>query len=152
MTVELSRLNRNIRNLPIELISIICSYTYSPQPIEITKDILSYFESKAIIRSMFSIRYQDLMPYEKDADLNWLVSDVLCFMNRNLANYYRYQDQFYEICKRNYMLRDAKHPRIKRIANRSHYKNILFQFNVYWGLLTPDERNRFIDIQKKIRY
>ena len=152
MTVELSRLNRNIRNLPIELISIIISYSYSPQPIEITKDILSYFESKATIRSMFSIRYYDLMPYEKDADLNWLVSDVLCFMNRNLANYYRYQDQFYAICKRVYMLRDAENFRIKKIANRSHYKNILFQFNVYWGLLTPDERNRFIDIQKKIRY
>jgi len=150
--MELLQLTRNIRNLPIELVSIILSYTHSPQPIEITKDIRSYFESKAIIRSMFSIRYKDLMPYERDADMNWLISDILCFMNRNRATYYRYQDQFYEICKRNYMLRDAENFRIKKIANRSHYKNVFFQFNVYWGLLTSDERNHFVEIQKKIRY
>ena len=152
MTAELTRLTKNIRNLPIELISIIISYSYSPQPIEITKDVISYFESRTIIRSMFSERYLDLMPYERDADLNWLVSDILCFMNNNRATYYRYQDQFYEICKRNYMLRNADNYRIKKIANRAHYKNVFFQFHVYWGLLTPDERNRFIEIQKKIRY
>ena len=152
MTAKLQILQRNIRNLPIELISIIISYSYSPQPIEITKDVISYFESRTIIRSMFSIRYQDLMPYERDADMNWLVSDILCFMNNNRATYYKYQDQFYEICKRNYMLRNAEHPQIKRIANQAHYKSIFFQFHVYWGLLTPDERNRFIEIQKKIRY
>ena len=152
MTAELTRLTKNIQNLPTELILIIRAYSYSPQPIEITKDVISYFESKAIIRSMFSERYVDLMPYERDADMNWLVSDILCFMNNNCATYYRYQDKFYEICKRNYMLRDAEHPRIKRIANRANYRNIFFQFNVYWGLLNSDERNRFIELQKKIRY
>ena len=146
------QLTKNIQNLPIELISIIISYSYSPQPIEIRNDILSYFESKAIIRNLFYQRYMYIASYEKDADMNWLVSDILCFMNCNRATYYKYQDQFYAICKRNYMLRDADHPRIKRIANRAHYKNIFFQFHVYWGLLTPTERNHFIEIQKKIRY
>lgn len=148
---ELQILQRNIQNLPIELISIICSYSYSPQPIEITKDILSYFESKSTIRSMFSIRYKDLMPYERDADMNWLVSDVLCFMNRHRSTFYKYEDQFYEICKRNYMLRDAENVRIRKLVNGAFNKNIFFQFHVYWGLLTPTERNQFIEIQKKLK-
>ena len=152
MSMELLRLKTNLNRLPTELMLIIRAYSYSPQPIEIRNDLISYFESKATIRNLFYLRYEDLMPYERDADMNWLVSDILCFMNHNRATYYKYQDQFYEICKRNYMLRNAEHPRIKRIANRAHYKSVFFQFHVYWGLLTPDERNRFIEIQKKIRY
>jgi len=150
--MELTRLKTNIQNLPIELISIIISYSYSPQPIEITKDILSYFESKAIIRSIFYMRYKDLMPYERNVDMNWLVSDILCFMNRHRAAFYIFQDQFYVICKRNYMLRDAENVRIRKLVNKAFNKNIFFQFHVYWGLLTPNERNHFIEIQKKIRY
>ena len=150
--MELTRLKTNIHNLPIELISIIISYSYSPQPIEITKDILSYFESKSIIQGLFYMRYKDLMPYERNADMNWLVSDVLCYMNRNRATFYKYQEQFYAICKRNYMLRDLENDRIRKIVNDSRNTNIFFQFHVYWGLLTPEERNHFIEIQKKIRY
>ena len=152
MTVELSQLTRNIRNLPIELISIICSYSYSPQPIEIRNDILSYFESRTIIRQLFSCRYKDLMPYERYADMNWLVSDILCFMNRHRATFHRFQDQFYDICKRNYMLRERENESIHKMVNNARNRNIFFQFHIYWGLLTPDERNRFIEIQKKIRY
>ena len=152
MTTKLSQLTRNIQNLPIELISIIISYSYSPQPIEITKDILSYFESKGIIQIMFYQRHKDLMTYERNADMNWLVSDVLCYMNRNRATFYKYQDQFYEICKRNYMLRGVENDTIRKIVNNSRNKNIFFQFNIYWGLLNTDERNHFIEIQKKIRF
>ena len=149
MTVELTR---NIRNLPIELILIIRAYSYSFQPIEIRNDLLSYFESKNIIRNLFSLRYQDLMPYERDADMNWLVSDLLCFMNRNRSNFYKFRDEFNDICHRIYMLRDADPEKIRKIVNGTYAKNIFFQFNVYWGLLTIDERNRFMEIQKKIRY
>jgi len=151
MTMELSRLNRNLRVLPIELVSIIISYSYSLQPIEIRKDILSYFESRKIIRSMFYTRYHYIASYEKDADMYWLVSDVLCYMNNHRATFYKYQDQFYAICKRNYMLQDAENIRIQKLVNGAFNKNIFFQFHVYWGLLTPEERNHFIEIQKKIR-
>ena len=150
--MELLRLKTNLNRLPTELIEIIRAYSYYFQPIEIRNDILSYFESKATIRSMFWIRYQDLMPYERNADMNWLVSDVLCYMNRNRASFYKYQDQFYAICKRNYILRNAENDHIQKIVNESRNKNIFFQFNVYWGLLNSDERNHFIEIQKKIRY
>ena len=152
MNMELTRLTKNIQNLPIELILIIRAYSYSPQPIEITKDILSYFESKAIIQGLFYMRYKDLMPYERNADMNWLVSDILCYMNRHRSTFYKYHDQFYEICKRNYMLKKVENESIRKLINNSRHKNIFFQFNIYWGLLTPNERNHFIEIQKKIRY
>ena len=150
--MEMLRLKTNLNRLPTELVSIIISYSYSPQPIEIRNDILSYFESRTIIRSLFYLRYQDLMPYERNADMNWLVSDILCYMNRNRATFYKYQDQFYEICKRTYMLRGVENDTIRKIVNDSRNKNIFFQFRVYWGLLNSDERNHFIEIQKKIRF
>ena len=146
------RLKTNLNQLPTELILIIRAYSYSPQPIEIRNDLISYFESKKTICTIFSLRYRDLMIHEINSDLNWLVSDILCFMNCHRASFYNYQKQFYNIFKRNYMLRNAENHYINKIVNRAcGKKNIRSQINIYWGLLTPEERNTFIEIQKKIR-
>jgi hypothetical protein len=72
--MELTRLKTNIHHLPIELISIIISYSYSPQPIEITKDILSYFESKSIIQGLFYMRYKSPNASDKS---RWKTSSTM---------------------------------------------------------------------------
>jgi hypothetical protein len=141
-----------IRQLPQDIVNIIISYTYTPQPVEITSDIHSYFESKKKIKKMFYDRYQHLFQYEKDADIDWLVNDIICFMNQNRASYYMYVDQLYSIFRRVYMLKDMEDSVLKKIINKSRKKNVYYQFHIYWGLLTPNERNRFIEIQKKIRF
>jgi len=141
-----------IRRLPQDIINIIISYTYTPQPVEIIKDIHSYFESKKIIKNIFYDRFQHLFLYEKDADFNWLVSDIICFMNQNRASYYKYVDQLYNIFRRIYRLKDMDDSTLKKIVNKSQRKNVHYQFHIYWGLLTPNERDSFIEIQKKIRF
>jgi hypothetical protein len=141
-----------ICRLPQDIVNHIIPYTYTLQSTEITKDIHSYYESKNIIKKIFHDRYQHLFLYEKDADLNWLVSDILCFMNRHRACYYNYVDQLYSIFRRVYMLKDMENSTLKKIVNKSQKKNVHYQFHIYWGMLTPDERYRFIEIQKKIRF
>jgi len=141
-----------IKRLPTDLINRIIPYTYNPQSKELLEDIHSYFTTKQIISEIFYKRYEYLFAYEKDADMNWLVSDILCFMNHNRSTFYRYSEKLYEIYARNYMLRNVDRSIIKKIANNAYNKNIHFQFRINWGLLLPEERENFIKIQKKIRY
>ena len=141
-----------IRRLPQDIVNHIIPYTYTVQSIEITKDIHSYYESKKIIKKIFYDRFQHLFQYEKDADINWLVSDIICFMNQNRASYYMYVDQLYNIFRRVYRLKYMDDSTLKKIVNKCQKKNVHYQFHIYWGLLTPNERNRFIEIQKKIRF
>ena len=131
-----------IRRLPTDLINIIISYTYSPQPIEIRKDIRSYFETKAIIRNIFYEKYEYQLVFERDADLNWLVCDLLCFMNRTRNRFYKQEiSLFYEIYK--------KPGPIKKISNPTYNRELHTEFGVYWALLTPEERIRFINLYTK---
>jgi hypothetical protein len=141
-----------IKRLPLDIVRMIIPYTYSPQSKEIIEDIHSYFETKKTICDMFYLRYVDLLTHETYADMNWLVNDVLCYMNNHRSTIYRYVDKFYTICTRNYMLRNIDPCILRRIINNYYNKNIHFQFCIYWGLLLPKERNEFIQIQKKIRY
>jgi hypothetical protein len=131
-----------IRRLPADLINIIISYTYTPQPIEIRKDIRSYFETKKTIRNIFYERYEYMLVFERDADLNWLVCDLLCFMNRSRNRFYKQETSlFYEIYKKN--------APIKKISNPTYNRELHTEFGVYWALLTPEERIRFINLQIK---
>jgi hypothetical protein len=94
-----------IRRLPADLINIIISYTYSPQPIEIRKDIRSYFETKKTIRNMFYERYEHLLHKKRDADINWLVSDLLLFMDRPRSRFRKLECKLiYEVFKKSHMI------------------------------------------------
>ena len=141
-----------IDRLPLEIVHMILPYTYSPQSTEFCSDLHSYFKSKKEICDIFYLRYIDILSNETHADMNWLVNDILCFMNNHKASYHKFTDQLYEICSRNYMLRNVDIRRIRDIVNKSYNKDIHFQFRIYWGLLLPKEREQFIKTQKRIRY
>ena len=133
-----------IKRLPLDIVRMILPYTYSPQAKEIMEDIHSYFESKKTICDIFYLKYVDLLSNERHADMNWLVNDILCFMNNHRSSYYKYADKCYSICTRNYMLRNVDPSTIRKILNKSYNTNIHFQFRIYWGLLLPEERHEFI--------
>jgi len=82
----------------------------------------------------------------------WLTSDVLTYMNRNHASFHGYQDKFYEITTRLFILRNKDRVKIHKLFHDLYKKNILTQFNILWGLLLPDEREHFIQTQNRIRY
>ena len=129
-----------IRRLPADLINIIISYTYTPQPIEIRKDIRSYFETKKTIRNMFYERYEHLLHKKRDADINWLVSDLLLFMDRPRSRFRILECKLiYEVFKKSHM--------IQQKIEKPHLRNrdLYAEFNVYWGSLTPEKRIQFIN-------
>jgi hypothetical protein len=69
-----------------------------------------------------------LIEYEKNADKNWLVSDILLYIKKNKFDYYKHCVYVYKdfiFCK----------------------KDTCSQFNIFWGLLSSEERRHFVQIR-----
>jgi hypothetical protein len=107
-------------------------YTYSTQCPLLLQDIQNFTETKNIIFEIYYKRNYDLLLFEKDADKYWLVSDILLFikMKKSAASYYTL---------------------LYRKYNKwmSEQKSIYTLFNIFWRLLSPNERNLFIQIRSK---
>jgi hypothetical protein len=140
-----------VKRLPIELVQIILSYHYKCQPIVLCNDIHSFFTSKKLICDTFYLRYKDILVHETHADMAWLTSDVMTYINQNRASFHGYQDKFYEITSRLFKLQKKDRAIIRRIFDKLYRKNIITQFHILWGLLLPDEREHFIQIQTQNR-
>ena len=61
--------------------------------------------------------------------------------------YSEYENQVYEIYKRNYLLNNIEKsiiiPKFNNLYNQHLY---YYYFNIYWGLFLPEERQQFINI------
>jgi len=138
-------MNKLINNLPNDVINIIISYTYKLQPLELRNDIISYVETKSIIRNIFYLKYYNLFSIKKNADLVHLVFQLNCF-NIGLQNIYSScENNIINLCNRNYMYSNNKNYSIINLINISYpIVNHEIRFGTVWGLLTSEERNKFI--------
>jgi hypothetical protein len=113
-----------IQKLPEDIINYILPFTYKPQLNILLKDITTFVEYKMIISCLYEKRYHDLFEYEKNAD-------ILHYIKNNKWDYYKH-------CV--YMYSEFMHNK----------KNSCCQFNILWGLLSSEERRRFVQILFKI--
>ena len=142
-------INNNIKKLPIDIVNYIISYTYSPQSKELRYDIQSYFKTKKKVFTYYHNMWFDNM-YE-DSDKTWLINDLFSFANDYNPTIFSYVDSFYIIFSRNFMLK-SDHNKIKMYISNLENDKIDKQINIFWGILTPEERKDFIDIANmKIR-
>lgn len=124
-----------IHKLPKDIIEYILPFTYHYQCGKLLKDIRSVIETKKTISLIYLKRYNDLLEYEKNADKNWLVSDIILYVKKNKHNSYNHISYLYS----------------EFIFTKT---NIYTQFNVFWSSLSPEERSHFIKIRtpKVINY
>jgi len=142
----INRMNKYMKRLPEEVINLIIPYTYLPQNENLQKDIISYTYSLNVIINIFKERYQLLIENNNKVLFNHLLFHIYNFMIGLKNTYSNCQHIFFKIYNRNYK---------KNISNFNSNYNINnlkneFTFRVYWGLLTPDERNQFIYIHKQL--
>lgn len=137
-------MNKLIDKLPREVVDIIIGYTYNLQPIQLRNDIISFVNTKQNIINIFKLRYYDLK-----VDINKHLSfHIYHFLIGQKNIYAECKNKIYEISKRNYLLNNNNCDYLKNIFFKSCYN--IYIFKIYWGLLTPEERNHFIDIQKRM--
>jgi hypothetical protein len=128
--------------LPIDIIHHIIPYTYQIQDKHIQDDIIDYHKSKSMI---YQIYYDYWVNFIGDLGVYriWLIHDLFLYANHNQTFIVKgYTESFYTFFKRNRQLHTNEE--IDTYIQKLEYKDENSQINIFWGLLTPKERNEFI--------
>jgi hypothetical protein len=131
-----------MNKLPIDIINIIIPYTYKLQPIDLRKDIISYYKTKNIVINIFIQRNYPLF-YIKH-----ILFHLHGFLNGIPNLYSNCNNKLKEDKNRNHILKKNNLLLLKNYNFTN--KKLYFIFNTYWGLFTVTERDIFIEIQKNI--
>ena len=123
-----------LKRLPTEIINKIFSYTYSPQSPELMQNIQNFkktFDKINCILYNFWIRdFSFPILVKTNLDKQWLV--------RDLFNWYPHTQPVWST------LREIKN--LKLLANKREETII----RLIWGILTPNERKRFVNERTKL--
>ena len=156
-----------IKFLPQNIKDHILSYHCRSQPNYLLLDIESFVESKKELERIYYDYFQNYMgefnlPLE---DKYWIINDLVRFLNQNVPTMLFYHDLFYNVFERNiYLFTRKKTSLINRLSSCiisnnqikrkviDRYikilddKDIMTQINLYWGLMTPEERNGMVEL------
>jgi len=121
--------------LPLDIIHMIIPYTYNLQDKTILEDIQNYQDSKVQIKKLY---YKSWMSYVNSIvpeDKEWILQNLFRYAN----NYDLPTADFYKIfLKSNLCIATRPNANLSRLPVDS-------QINIYWGLLTPTQRNQMIE-------
>ena len=139
-----------------DIMNIIISYTYSYQPPQLLEDIISYIKTKKILHQYYKIRYASININLDDIVSNdWFYNDVwwhlqdgltgrehmmLVLKNKRLKTYQLYSRLYKFLNAEDSVIYTYLNERINKCS-----KNINLDTNIIWGLLKPNQRQRFID-------
>jgi hypothetical protein len=140
----MDNLNKLINNCPIEIIYLIMSYTYNHQPSLLCDDIKNYYISKIIISEIYYQKWIICLGEPVPEDKNWLLNDIICYINDFQPTMYGYRDRFFKILQKNIMV--VNNNDVNKYYNGLERKPVELQINLLWGLLTLAERNDIIFI------
>ena len=116
-------------SLPQDVLSYILPFTYKTQCPFLLDDIRNFVVTKTAIQLIYYERNKDLLEYEPNADLNWLINDILVF-HKNHINKDSYKKMIYLLDEYVFL-----------------QKNIHFRFNTFWSFMSPFKRILFINIR-----
>ena len=133
-----------IQKLPEAIKLHILSYSYFPQPKTLLLDIKNYFSTHVIIHNYYYEIHKWELNTEENANLNWLINDLLGYSNNNRPLNTGYVDYFYNIMRRHFLLQNKPNESIDRLLSNLHNKKVTSKINILWGLYTPHDRIRFI--------
>lgn len=141
-------MNKLINKLPIEILYHVMSYSYKIQPKDLRNDIISFYKTNNNIRNIFTIRYASNSLINKYEYLKHLLFHLVSYLTGIKNMYTNCPYILFDVYKRNYMLKTVENKILFYIENNIYSNNYFgFNYKMYWGLLTPQERNKFIELQ-----
>lgn len=141
----------DILSLPIEIIHIILTYTYKPQPICLRNDIISYFTTKQMVYDRFVYYLKNKRHLNSEITIfKLLLEHCMCYSTGGIP-FGRCKYKLYDIFRREYMLQNKSNGVILAILyRRSQTDNPKSRFHICWGLFTPEERIHVIELSNYI--
>jgi hypothetical protein len=131
-----------INRLPLDIIQKIIPYTYNTQNKSLLCDICNYKKSRTTLSKIYTIYWTNNLQYGPNGANDWIINDIFSFANNHKASMYGYVDRFYGIFRRNPFLQTKGE--IDNYLSDLEDKHVTTQINIFWGLLTVDERNEFL--------
>jgi len=154
-----ARLARNLRKLPVTLLNLVFSWSASPQPPLLRNDLLSFHSTRAMmIVRYFHFHRLIQLEEEENAELFWITNDLESYMNDDVALGSHYSPKFYNTWSRNPFLKSQSMMRKytkslfnyhanRRLSEEESIRRVTKHLNLCVGILTPDEREDFLDKQ-----
>jgi hypothetical protein len=129
------------KKIPLDVMkNNILPFTYLKQSPELLLDIRSFHTDFSILDHCYSYHYNYIV----------LMHDLICFCNRSRIPDYNMNDYFGQLLKRMFKMKDWEYGLLNvfvfRLFHRDVMNHPLRKIRFIWGLLTPIERTRFINM------
>ena len=131
-----------IQKLPADIIQKIIPYTYNLQDKTLLDDIVNYKTTRTRIDELYYNCWIILVGLEQPDDKNWLINDIFAYANDYKATMHGYVEKFYRIFYRNPRLHNIEE--VNQYVEKLERQEVIAQINIFWGLLTSEERNSII--------
>ena len=128
-----------IQRLPEDVRRYIIPFTYNPQPKDLLADIVNYQYTLNNVIGAYKVEWTNEEVYD------WLINDIFAWLNNNVPTMYGYVPSFYDVWSRFPPFQPfmPSQPVMNLYLRFLDKKSSMTMIRVFWGLLTPFERNRF---------
>ena len=133
-----------LHDLPYELFEMIRRMTYQPQPTILLNDIKNYHETKKIIDNYYYNKFKDELEGYPKADRNWLANDICCYLNNDVAMMLSIEDKYINTMRRFIGNNSKSNQELSEMIKWYSNLNSNSEINIYWGLMTPEDRDEMI--------
>ena len=131
-----------VQKLPEDIINRIIPYTYSPKSQTLLHDIRNYHNTMQLVKTIY-FKHWVIMKYYSEIESKWeLINDIERYANLNTPTIISFTDNFRHIWFRNFILNNNNE--FFNFILDFELKPVQTQINMFWGILTPNERNDFI--------
>jgi hypothetical protein len=137
-------MNYYLNKLPKELFDYIITLSYKPQPAELLTDIVNYTETKEKIKKKYFQSHQAFLGETEEESMEWIVNDLVRYMNRSLPTILGYSEKMEDILLRANLISIPED--IDLYFYVLFKKPVSTQVNILLGLLIPSERSELLII------
>lgn len=130
--------------LPNEIIGKILGFYYSPQPIVLMEDIRSFYDFHAEASKYYYRYWITVLNSALNEDRNWLLNDLILFLNDYIATMYGYTKNYCSVINRLHGLEKKPILQVIKHIISLYDRPVNIQIKVICGLLTPRERGVFL--------
>ena len=141
-----SELEENWNKLPQELHRCILSYTYSPQPKDLLYDIRNFHTSLHVIKEIYRCN-KTIFAGEDNAPTwveDWIINDLYGWLNDDMPVMHGFREKFLHLIQRNPYYSLFTRFTTEEIILLLGMKSGKSELRIFWGLLNPNQRQRFI--------
>ena len=140
--MEIKNVQDIIYNLPPELVYKISTYILIPQSKELMYDLRHFHISREKGLDIYNEKFNN----DHELVENWFVNDICSYMNNFLPTMHGYVEKYYDIFFRLPKMKSKQD--IITFSYKTINLPIKTELNIRWGILTPKEREEFLEEYK----